>query len=92
MLFLICLAEHLQETAAEQVEQQSWFMEQTLVQCRSLNPAIGNNFLHLWTVFLKLPQPITDWLTCTTITFQQDLLYLCCASRQKPLINVLHTF
>lgn len=32
-----------------------------------------------------LPPPILNWLTCTLITFQEDLFYLCCASAGKAL-------
>lgn len=32
-----------------------------------------------------LSPPILNWLTCTLITFQEDLFYLCCASAGKAL-------
>lgn len=30
--------------------------------------------------FLHFPPPISNWLMCILITFQEDLFYLCCAS------------
>lgn len=32
-----------------------------------------------------LSPPILNWLTCTLMTFQEDLFYLCCASAGKAL-------